>query len=149
VGERSRLPPEERMIQVPRLLIRAVRHQWHVGPERIWIRVTDAGPGFEGVSEPADPFRSAYDSPGWKRVKAAQAAGSRRDPGVIEGKAQLIESGDANSVGGSSGWRPGDRVFHQKFGYGVVKITDGAKLTVAFDKAGTKKVVASFVGAAP
>ncbi|XBQ14987.1 MAG: UvrD-helicase domain-containing protein [Oceanicaulis sp.] len=109
----------------------------------------DAGPGFEGVSEPSDPFRSSYESPGWKRFQASKAAGRRADPGVIEGKAQLIESGDASSVGGNSKWRPGDRVFHQKFGYGTVKITDGAKLTVAFDKAGTKKVVASFVGAAP
>ena len=46
-------------------------------------------------------------------------------------------------------YRPGDRVFHQKFGYGTVRQADGAKLTVAFDKAGTKKVVDSFVGDAP
>ena len=109
----------------------------------------DAGPGFEGVSEPSDPFRSSYESPGWKRFQASKAAGRRADPGVIDGKAQLIESGDASSVGGQSRWKPGDRVFHQKFGYGVVKVTDGAKLTVAFDKAGTKKVVASFLGEAP
>ena len=109
----------------------------------------DAGPGFDAVSEPADPFRSSYESPGWKRFQASKAAGRRADPGVIDAKAQLIESGDANSVGGHSKWKPGDRVFHQKFGYGVVKVTDGAKLTVAFDKAGTKKVVASFVGDAP
>ncbi len=108
-----------------------------------------AGPGFEGVSEPSDPFRSSYESPGWKRFQASKAAGRRADPGVIDGKAQLIESGDASSVGGHSKWKPGDRVFHQKFGYGVVKVTDGAKLTVAFDKAGEKKVVASFVGEAP
>jgi DNA helicase-2/ATP-dependent DNA helicase PcrA len=109
----------------------------------------DAGPGFEGVSEPADPFRSSYESPGWKRFQASKASGRRADPGIIDGKSQLIESGDANSVGGHSKWKPGDRVFHQKFGYGVVKVTDGAKLTVAFDKAGVKKVVASFVGEAP
>ncbi|GGE30983.1 DNA helicase [Marinicauda pacifica] len=107
----------------------------------------DAGPGFEGVSEPADAFRSTYESPGWKRYQAAQAAGKRRDPGVIEGQAQLIESGGMNGPGGK--YRPGDRVFHQKFGYGTVKQCDGAKLTVAFDKAGTKKVVESFVGDAP
>ena len=109
----------------------------------------DAGPGFAGVAEPADPFRSSYDSPGWKRFQAAKAAGRRADPGVIEGKARIIESGEASSVGGQSQWRPGDRVFHQKFGYGVVKEADGAKLTVAFDKAGVKKVVASFLGEAP
>lgn len=101
----------------------------------------DAGPGFQGVAEPADPFRSAYDSPGWKRFKAAQESGARRDPGVIEGKARLIDSSDA----GSGGFGRGDRVFHQKFGYGRIVVADGAKLTVAFDKAGEKKVVASFV----
>ena len=39
----------------------------------------------------------------------------------------------------------GDRVFHQKFGYGAVTEIEGDKLTVAFEKAGVKKVVASFV----
>jgi DNA helicase II / ATP-dependent DNA helicase PcrA len=100
---------------------------------------SNAGPGFEGVSEPTDAFRSSYDSPGWKRFKAAQSAGARRDPGVIEGKATLIDSGKP------SRWNRGDRVFHMKFGYGTVKLADGEKLTVAFDKAGEKKVVASFV----
>ncbi|MEO1040614.1 MAG: UvrD-helicase domain-containing protein [Pseudomonadota bacterium] len=106
----------------------------------------DSGPGFEGVSEPTDAFRSSYESPGWKRYQASQASGRRRDPGVIEGQAKLIESG---VVGGSSRWKRGDRVFHQKFGYGTVKTADGAKLTVAFDKAGEKKVVESFVSEAP
>jgi DNA helicase-2/ATP-dependent DNA helicase PcrA len=41
--------------------------------------------------------------------------------------------------------RVGARVFHQKFGYGGVTAVDGNKLDVAFDKAGTKKVMASFV----
>jgi DNA helicase-2/ATP-dependent DNA helicase PcrA len=109
----------------------------------------DAGPGFKESTAPANPMRSGYESPGWKRFQASQSAGRRADPGVIEGKAQLIESGGANSVGGNSKYKPGDRVFHLKFGYGVVKVTDGAKLTVAFDKAGTKKVVASFVEDAP
>lgn len=39
----------------------------------------------------------------------------------------------------------GDRVFHQKFGYGTVVIAEGDRLTIAFDKAGNKKVIASFV----
>ena len=38
-----------------------------------------------------------------------------------------------------------DRVFHQKFGYGQVVKIDGNKLTIAFEKAGEKKVVDSFV----
>jgi DNA helicase-2/ATP-dependent DNA helicase PcrA len=43
------------------------------------------------------------------------------------------------------GFAPGDRVFHQKFGYGVVAATDGDKLDIKFDKAGRKKVLDSFV----
>jgi len=41
----------------------------------------------------------------------------------------------------------GQRVFHQKFGYGRVTALDGNKLEISFEKAGTKKVVDSFVEA--
>ena len=41
--------------------------------------------------------------------------------------------------------RLGDRVFHQKFGNGNVTHVDGNKLTIAFDRAGEKRVVDSFV----
>ncbi len=37
------------------------------------------------------------------------------------------------------------KVFHQKFGYGVVQSVDGNKLEILFDKAGLKKVIDSFV----
>ena len=36
-------------------------------------------------------------------------------------------------------------MFHQKFGYGSVTQVEGDKLTVDFDKAGRKNVVARFV----
>jgi len=42
----------------------------------------------------------------------------------------------------------GDRVFHQKFGYGYVMGIEGDKLDIEFEKAGAKKVVAKFVTAA-
>lgn len=42
----------------------------------------------------------------------------------------------------------GQRVFHQKFGYGQVEQVDGSKLEIVFDKAGRKKVVDSFVSVA-
>ena len=45
----------------------------------------------------------------------------------------------------SGAFAVGARVFHQKFGYGRVKAADGNKLEIAFDKAGTKKVIDSFV----
>ncbi len=40
---------------------------------------------------------------------------------------------------------PGQRVFHQKFGYGHIVAIDGDKLEIAFDKAGIKKVIESFI----
>ena len=49
---------------------------------------------------------------------------------------------DAQAVSAHS---VGDRVFHQKFGYGAIQGIEGDKLEIAFDKAGVKKVVARFI----
>ena len=37
------------------------------------------------------------------------------------------------------------RVFHEKFGYGEVTGQEGNKLLIAFDHAGEKRVIDSFV----
>jgi ATP-dependent DNA helicase UvrD/PcrA len=63
----------------------------------------------------------------------------RRLPLTIEG--ELV----AKSTGTTSAFTLGDRVFHQKFGNGNITAIDGNKLTIAFDKAGQKRVVDSFV----
>ena len=60
-------------------------------------------------------------------------------PLTIEG--ELV----AKSTGTVSAFGVGDRVFHMKFGNGNVVAIDGNKLTIAFDKAGEKRVVDSFV----
>ena len=39
----------------------------------------------------------------------------------------------------------GERVFHQKFGYGRIVSVEGNKLIVDFDKAGSKRVIDNFV----
>jgi DNA helicase-2/ATP-dependent DNA helicase PcrA len=39
----------------------------------------------------------------------------------------------------------GQRVFHQKFGYGMILSIDGDKLEISFEKAGKKKVMTGFV----
>jgi len=117
-----------------------------------------------------DSFGSSYTTPGWQRAQArrgrngqgkgqAQSRGGfeeaqspfsgrgefsgfsrgKRGPITIEG--ELV----AKSTGTVSEFNLDDRVFHQKFGYGHVVKIDGNKLTIAFDKAGEKKVVDSFV----
>ncbi len=119
-----------------------------------------------------ESFGSSYSTPGWQRAQANRARGqngrgasgqagggfnesqspfsssrsdaggfsrNKRGPMVIEG--ELV----AKSTGTTSEFSLDDRVFHQKFGYGQVVKIDGNKLTIAFEKAGEKKVVDSFV----
>ena len=64
----------------------------------------------------------------------------RRQPRLIEG--ELIARSDG---GHKSAYSAGQRVFHQKFGYGMIQSIDGNKLTIEFDKAGRKRVLDSFV----
>ena len=133
------------------------------------------GAGGYGPSrfDKADSFGSSYGTPGWQRAQARRGrngqggqarsgfeeqqspfsgprsdASSRdfggfsrnkRGPMTIEG--ELV----AKSTGTVSEFSLDDRVFHQKFGYGHIVKIDGNKLTIAFDKAGEKKVVDSFV----
>jgi len=47
--------------------------------------------------------------------------------------------------GKESNFAIGERIFHQKFGYGKITDANGTKLTVEFEKAGTKMVLDSFV----
>ena len=61
---------------------------------------------------------------------------------VIEGEGRLVAVSDP-AVG--SAYARGDRVFHQKFGYGAVTAVEGNKLTVMFEQAGEKRVIDSFI----
>jgi DNA helicase-2/ATP-dependent DNA helicase PcrA len=73
-----------------------------------------------------------------------QARADRREPRApASGNNDPII--DATAVASFSA---GERVFHQKFGYGTVQAVDGDKLDIAFEKAGGKKVVARFVSRA-
>ena len=40
---------------------------------------------------------------------------------------------------------PGQRIFHAKFGYGVIALIEGNKLEIDFEHAGRKRVLDSFV----
>ncbi len=86
-------------------------------------------------------FQANYQTPGWQRAQQRWQQGQqpKRGPVMIEG--ELV----ASSTGQPSSYKVGERVFHQKFGYGDVAEIDGNKLTVDFDKAGRKRVVDSFV----
>ena len=104
------------------------------------------GPGMQQHGSRWDEspaFGAGYSSPGWRRAQDAGYRGSHpgRQP-VIEGEGRLVATSDSSAA---SDFKRGDRVFHLKFGYGAVKAIEGNKLTVAFEKAGEKKVIDSFV----
>ncbi|MEM7188358.1 MAG: UvrD-helicase domain-containing protein [Pseudomonadota bacterium] len=80
---------------------------------------------------------STYNSPGWRRMNERRGQKGVGQP--REARNLVI---DAEAV---SAFETGTRVFHQKFGYGQIIDIEGDKLTVDFEKAGEKKVVASFV----
>ncbi|MEO0621331.1 MAG: UvrD-helicase domain-containing protein [Pseudomonadota bacterium] len=79
----------------------------------------------------------SYNSPGWKRMAARRTQRPLDQPQEAR---NLVIDAEAKAA-----FDPGARVFHQKFGYGRVTNVEGDKLTIAFEKAGEKKVVAGFV----
>ncbi|QWG17384.1 UvrD-helicase domain-containing protein [Bradyrhizobium sediminis] len=97
-----------------------------------------------GFNESQSPFSGSRGDTSGSRSDTSGSRGegfsrNKRAPLTIEG--ELI----AKSTGTTSEFSLDDRVFHQKFGYGNVVKIDGNKLTIAFEKAGEKKVVDSFV----
>jgi len=116
------------------------------------VEVTDRGSAYGGYGygggaasrfNKADPFESVYETPGWQRARANQANRRGSGPLTIEGDlvARSVDLGNQ-----SSSYALGDRVFHLKFGYGEIMSIEGNKLTIDFEKAGTKKVLESFIG---
>jgi len=106
---------------------------------------TETEPGlFDGG---ADPFTEvmapgAYtfsDEPSSSRMRQAPQAAP--PPSYIEGQSEQVISTDP----AISDYAIGERVFHQKFGYGLIEDIEGNKLSIAFDKAGAKKVLDNFV----
>jgi len=91
------------------------------------------------------PSRFLEELPG-DHVERAQSRGlDIRPPGLAERDTAWSAPKPAKPA---ATFQPGDRVFHQKFGYGRVLIADGGKLDIDFDKAGMKKVIDSFVAKA-
>ncbi|MCX7559331.1 UvrD-helicase domain-containing protein [Sulfitobacter sp. F26204] len=100
------------------------------------------GGGF-GVAMPTSNLHekaaeaNVYNSPGWRRLQARSGERGMSQPS--EARNVTI---DMKAV---SSFVMGERVFHQKFGYGAIIDIEGDKLEVDFEKAGRKKVVSRFV----
>ncbi len=96
----------------------------------------DSVAGLQTVAEPAVSalalagYNSGFGANSW-------GYGRKRSAPQIEGEAQAVAP--------EAAFAPGTRIFHRKFGYGSVRAAEGEKLDIDFDKAGSKKVIASYV----
>jgi DNA helicase-2/ATP-dependent DNA helicase PcrA len=96
-------------------------------------------------SEHADPFadvaRGTGRGPGWQRAAASPQGVPGRNARVVESRAPSVGLGQK----GRDDLSLGERVFHQKFGYGHIATIEGNKLEIDFEQAGRKRVMDSFV----
>ncbi len=96
-----------------------------------------ASVGFGSSLEARVSKADVYNSPGWRRLEENSSARPMRQP--LEARHVVID------MEAASPYVIGDRVFHQKFGYGEIMGIEGDKLDIEFDHAGSKKVVARWV----
>jgi DNA helicase II / ATP-dependent DNA helicase PcrA len=89
------------------------------------------GTGFGSAVEERASKADVYNSPGWRRLQSAE----RSQPKLVHGT--VVPE-----------FEVGARVFHQKFGYGIVASADGDKLFVEFEKSSARHVMAAYLQAA-
>ncbi|RZM07428.1 MAG: DNA helicase II, partial [Sphingomonas sp.] len=100
-------------------------------------------------SDRADPFadvaRGTGRGPGWQRASGTGSTFSAKPARVVESRSSAISLGNK----GRDDLSLGMRVFHQKFGYGLIAEIEGNKLEIDFEQSGRKRVMDSFVTLTP
>jgi len=132
---------------------RRIHGQWQSGARSRFIdelpaaqieMVTEMGLNPSAGSWGAASTGYGGSSPGWGAAweHARDARNARRPPLLIESGGAPPRGQEIRKVGG---FAIGDRVFHQKFGYGTVRAVEDNKLAIDFEHAGDKKVMDAFV----
>ena len=115
-------------------------------PSRFVAELPDANVHREvatGLHGGATPMQAqAAFGDGWRGGPRMRRVGQTAPlPVTIDGRTEAVVSSDPEDTRFSVG----ERIFHQKFGYGRIRSVEGSKLGVEFEKAGSKKVIDSFV----
>ena len=87
----------------------------------------------------AQPSRTMTRGPGWQRAAAQPFDPAPRRITEVTRSAASFAAKPRGDIA------LGARVFHEKFGYGVVTAQDGNKLEIEFETAGSKRVIDSFI----
>jgi ATP-dependent DNA helicase UvrD/PcrA len=115
-----------------------------LSPDHVEI-ITETGLGFAPAfgSGAAASLGWTAASPGWGAAwNQSQMGRAGRQPLLIESARVPLRGQEVQKVGGFS---VGDRVFHQKFGYGTIRKVEDNRLEINFEHAGDKKVMDAFV----
>jgi DNA helicase-2/ATP-dependent DNA helicase PcrA len=111
-------------------------HDFEPRPRRPWRETYGArnggGNGFQGRYGNGGARDGQWEKPQW-------APRDNRPHMVQPAKAP------PRPATSGAGFKTGERIFHQKFGYGKITAVEGNKLEIAFEKAGSKKVLDTFV----
>lgn len=92
-----------------------------------------------------DNIAQNYERKAQKNSKTYKQSTKKTAPKTIEGTVISSRTQNPSSTLGTNDFEVGERIFHQKFGYGSILSINGDKLSIAFEKTGTKNVMASFV----
>lgn len=95
---------------------------------------------YQGSSNASNTHDMGMRERPWEQPRERQAPRSPKQK-IIEAKASRVVISSPEP----SAFAVGERVFHQKFGYGRIADVSGNKLEIKFEKAGTKRVIDSFV----
>ncbi len=96
--------------------------------------------GFGGSGRPSEPSFGFNNSDGFQHSSPQSRRKAR-----MQRQIEAISNNQIETDASVLKFDIGERIFHQKFGYGKITSIDGSKLEVEFEKAGNKKVVDSFV----
>ena len=99
--------------------------------------------GVPATTRPRNRWQAGDPAPGAGFDRYARSGRRKpRETPVIDAEPEWVKASK------EADFKQGERVFHDKFGYGVVKSVDGDKLEVIFEHGGRKKVVGSFLNKA-
>jgi DNA helicase-2/ATP-dependent DNA helicase PcrA len=104
-----------------------------IEPWRGWRDPARTPPGAASGGRTADEARKSFQSARKRALVRPERPRDEPDGLVVSTDPAIAR------------FKQGDRVFHDKFGYGTVRLAEGEKLTIKFDHSDEKKVVASFV----
>ncbi|MFQ5534999.1 MAG: ATP-dependent helicase [Sphingomonadales bacterium] len=124
-------------------------------PDEHVERVADQGlhSGGRGGSD-FDDFSSFDRQPSWKTKSTGQGQKSGvqtsewRNEAPTKPRTRLIKKKSPPmrpKKKPTARFKVGERIFHQKFGYGTISAIDGNKLDIDFEKSDTKRLMGSFV----